>query len=88
MLVKGVAVTNNLGLDHFAKQVVTLTSTLTDTGEHRKTLGTDRDVVDQLHNENRFAHAGTAKEADLTTAKERLNKVDDLDPRLKHFERC
>ena len=58
-----------------------------DAGENRKPLGPDRDVIDQLHDQNRLADAGTAEQADLSAAKKRLNQVDDLDARFEHFER-
>jgi hypothetical protein len=42
------------------------------------------DVVDQFHDQNRFAHAGTTEETDFTTLGVRRQKVDDLDAGFKH----
>ena len=88
MLVKFVAVTDNFGLDHFPEQVVALAGALADAGKNREAVRADGDVIDQLHDKNRLANTGPAKETDLAAAKKRLNKVDDLDARLKHLERC
>ena len=64
------------------------TRSLADAGEHRKAFAADGDVVDQLHDQDGLADAGTAEEADLSAAKKRLNKVDDLDARFEHLKRC
>ncbi len=37
------------------------------------------DVVDEFHNQNCFAHAGTAEETNFTTLRVRRQKVDNLD---------
>src|SRR5690349_19202895 len=85
---ESIAVGDDLGFNHFAKQVVSFTSTFADACENRITFAAFSDVVYQLHDKNRFANAGTAKKADLSTTEKRLNKVDDLDARLEHFELC
>ena len=42
-----------------------------------------RQVVDELLDENRLAYAGTAEQAGLAAADERLDEVDDLDAGLE-----
>ncbi len=44
-----------------------------------------RDVVDQLHDDDGLAHAGAAEQADLAALQERLDQVDDLDAGLEHL---
>ncbi|EJH67909.1 hypothetical protein VCHE45_3898, partial [Vibrio cholerae HE-45] len=60
-------------------EVVTLTSTLTHTGEHGITAVLDGDVTDQLHHVYGLAHTGTTEQADLTAFGERADQVDYLD---------
>ncbi len=43
------------------------------------------DVVDQFHDDDGFAHAGAAKQADLAALQERLDQVDNLDAGLEHL---
>ncbi len=45
-----------------------------------------RDVVDQLLDEDGLAHTGAAEEADLATLHVRRDEVDDLDPRLEGLD--
>ena len=47
-----------------------------------------RDVVDELHDENGLADAGTAEKTDLSAARVRGDEVDDLDARLEDLGRC
>jgi hypothetical protein len=56
-----VAVGYDLRLDHFAKQVVSFTGPFTNARKYRKAFTPFRDVVDQLHDQNGLAHAGTAR---------------------------
>ncbi len=72
-------------LDHLVIEVVAFARTLTDTREHGVTAVRLRDVVDELLNENRLAHAGAAEEADLAAARIGREQVDDLDARDEHF---
>ena len=88
MVVERVAVLDNLRFDHFAEQVVALAGAFADTGKYRIAVRTDRHVVDQLHDQNRLAHAGTAEQADLAATEKGLDEVNDLDARLEHFEAC
>src|SRR5215213_5030601 len=83
-----IAVSDDLRFDHFAKQVITFTSSLANAGEYRESLAAFRNVVDQFHDQNRLSHARTAKESDLSAAEKRLNKIDDLNAGLEHLKRC
>ena len=66
-------------------EVVALAGPLAHTGEHgvaRVHLG---DVVDQFHDQNGLAHAGTAEEADLAALGVGREQVDDLDAGHQDF---
>src|ERR1700735_1874316 len=43
------------------------------------------DVVDELQNRDGLADAGAAEQADLSAARERANKIQDLDAGLEDF---
>jgi sugar (pentulose or hexulose) kinase len=60
-------------------QIVTLTSTLADTGEDRVTTVSLSDVVDQLLNEDGLADTSTTEETNLSTTSVRSEQIDDLD---------
>ena len=66
-------------------QVVTLTSTLTDTGENRVTTVGLGNVVDQFLNQHSLADTGTAEKTNLATTSVRGEEVDDLDAGFEHF---
>ena len=66
-------------------EVVTLTRPLTHTREHRNTRVLLRDVANQLSNNHRLANTRTAVSPDLSTSRERRNKVKNLDPRLENL---
>ena len=83
---ESIPVGDNFRLHHLAEQIVSFTSSLADAGEYRETLPAFCDVVDQLHDENGLADARTTEQPDLSTAEERLHKVDDLDARLEHLK--
>ena len=44
-----------------------------------------RDVVDQLHDDDRLSDAGAAEESDLSALHERSDQIDDLDSSLEDF---
>src|SRR5262249_31777877 len=44
------------------------------------------DIVDQLHDDDGFADAGAAEQADLAATKVGLQQIDHLDARLEHLE--
>jgi len=72
-------------LNHFVEEIVTLTSTLTDTGEHRVTTVSLSDVVNKLHNEHGFTDTGTTEKTNLTTSGVRGQKIDDLNTSNEEF---
>ena len=86
-LLEGVAVADDARGDHFAQQVVALTRTLAHAGEYRETVVFLGDVVDQLHDEHRLAHAGTAEQTDLAALDIGFEQVDDLDAGGQHLLR-
>ena len=45
------------------------------------------DVVDKLHDKHGLAHASTTKQTNLTTLREWLNKVDNLDTSIENLLR-
>ena len=66
-------------------QVVTLSSSLTDTGEDRVTTVGLGDVVDQFLNQDGLTDTGTTEQSNLTTSGVRSQQVDDLDTGLQDF---
>ena len=72
-------------LDHFPVEVVSFTGALADTGEDGESTVRFRDVVDQLHDDDGLADAGTTEHAALAALEQRANEVDDLDPGRQHF---
>src|SRR3546814_10491215 len=66
---------NDAGFSHFVVEVVTFASTLAHTSKHRQTAVRFGDVVDQFQHVHGLAHAGAAKQADLTALGERANQV-------------
>ena len=82
------AILHHSALNHFAKQVVTLTGTFAHTGKHREAVMTLGDVVDKFHDEHGLSHTGTAEETNLTALHVRLQQVNHLDTGIKHFTAC
>jgi len=66
-------------------QVVTLTSTLTDTAKDRVTTVSLGNVVDKFSNEHSLSDTSTTKETNLSTLGVRGQQVNDLDTSLEHF---
>lgn len=60
-------------------QIVTLTSTLADTGEDGVTTVGLGDVVDQLLDEDSLADTGTTEQTNLSTTSVGSEEIDDLD---------
>lgn len=58
---------NDGGLLHFVVQIVTLTGSLTDTGEDGVTTVSLGDVVDKFLNEHSLSDTGTTEQTNLTT---------------------
>ena len=76
---------DNAGLDHFPVKVVAFTGPLTDTGEDGETPVCFRDVVDELHDDDGLADAGTTEHAAFATLEQRADEVDDFDTRGENF---
>src|SRR5690606_11584625 len=70
----------NVGVLHLVIEVVTFTSTLTNTSEHGQTAVRLGDVVDQLHHVYGLADTGTTEQTNLAAFGEGADQVDDLDP--------
>jgi hypothetical protein len=76
---------NDGGLLHFVVQIVTLTGTLTDTGEDGVTTVGLGDVVDELLDEDSLADTSATEQTNLTTTSVRSEKIDDLDTSLQNL---
>ncbi len=72
-------------LGHFQPEIVALAGTLADAGKDRVAAVVLGDVVDQLHDDDRLAHTGAAKQADLAALQKGLDQIDDLDAGLEHL---
>jgi peptide chain release factor 1 len=76
---------DDTGFNHFVVQIVTLTSTFTDTAEDGVTTVSLGDVVNQFLNQDSLADTGTTEETNLTTTSVGGKKIDDLDTSLENF---
>lgn len=66
-------------------QVVTLTSSLTDTSEDRVTTVSLGNVVNELLNEHSLADTGTTEKTNLSTSGVGSKEVNDLDTSLENL---
>src|SRR5206468_1018204 len=64
---------------HFVVKVVAFAGAFAHARKHRDATVQLRDVVDEFHDDNRFAHAGAAERADLAALEEGADEVNDLD---------
>ncbi len=71
---------------HLQVEVVALARPLADAAEDRDSAVLQRDVVDQLLDEDRLADAGAAEQADLAAADEGGDQVDHLDAGLEDLD--
>src|SRR5581483_1028791 len=71
------------GLGHFVIEIVALAGALAHAGKHREATVLRRDVADELLDDDRFAYASAAERADLATAQDGRDQVNDLDARLE-----
>jgi peptide chain release factor 1 len=76
---------DDTGLPHLVVQIVTLSGSLTDTGEDGVTTVGLGDVVDKLLDQHGLSDTGTTEKSDLTTSGVRGEEVDDLDTGLEDF---
>ena len=67
------------------EKVITLTGTLTNTGEHRVTTVGLGDVVDELLDKHGLTDTGTTEQTNLTTTSVRGKQVDDLNTGLENL---
>ena len=70
---------DNARFDHLVIEVVALACPLANTGEYRITAMRLRNVVDEFHDQDGLADAGTTEQADLAALCVWRQKVDDLD---------
>ena len=75
----------DLGLLHFQPQVGAFASSLAHAGKHRVTTVGAGDSGDQLGQNDRLAQTGTTEQPSFTTANERCQQVDHLDPRFEQL---
>ena len=80
-----VLLVDDAGARHFVVQVVTFARALADAGEDRHTAVQLGDVVDQLHDDDGFPHAGPTERADLAAFQEGTDQIDHLDTRGEHL---
>ena len=76
---------DDAGLDHFPVEVVSFTGPLTHAGEDGETTVRLGDVVDELHDDDGLADAGTPEHAALAALEQRADEVDHLDAGGKDF---
>jgi hypothetical protein len=76
----------NPRLLHLEPEVVALSGSLADAGEHRHATVLFGDAIDHLLDHRGLADAGATEHADLSTLDVGLQEVDDLDPRLEHLD--
>ena len=70
---------------HLVPEVVALAGALAHAGEDGEAAVLGGDVADQLHDDDRLAHAGAAVGTHLTALAEGADEVNDLQPRLQHL---
>ena len=70
-------------LNHFVVQIVAFAGSLTDSGENGVTTVGLGDVVDQLHDQDSLADAGTTEQTDLATLCVGSQQVNDLDAKIE-----
>lgn len=78
---------DDTGLLHFTVQIVTLSGSLTDTGENGETTVGLGNVVNQLLDEHGLTDTGTTEQTNLTTSGVRGQQVDNLDTSLQNLSR-
>ena len=66
-------------------EVVAFTSPFADAREHGKSTVVQRDVIDELHDDDGLADPGAAEESDLAALAIGFEKIDDFDAGFEHF---
>lgn len=75
---------DNAGLRHFAPKVIAFARTFADASKDGITAVLRRDVMNELHDENRLADTSAAEETCLAALRVRCNEINDLDARLQN----
>ena len=75
----------NAGLAHLADEVVALTGTLADAGEHGHAAVVLGDALDHLLDQHGLADACTTEQTDLAALHVRGQQIDDLDAGFEHL---
>src|SRR5260370_40592982 len=70
---------DDAGFGHLVVEIVAFAGALTDPSEHRHTAMQLGDVIDQLHNDNGLAYAGTAERADFAALQEGADQINHFD---------
>lgn len=70
---------DDTSLNHLVVEIVTLTGTLTDSGEDGVTSVSLGDVVNQLHDKHSLSDSGTTEETDLSSLGVGGEEIDDLE---------
>ena len=78
-------IANHTGFNHFPKQVVSFTSTLTYPGKYRKTVLFLGNIVDQFLNKHSLPYTSTTEQANLTTFTVWFQQVDNFDTCIEHL---
>ena len=76
---------DNAGLDHFPIEVISFTSSFTNTSKYGVTAVAFGNVVDKLHDDHGLTYASTTESTNFTTLGERTDQVDHLDTCLKNL---
>src|SRR5213076_1134003 len=74
-------------LGHLVVEIVAFTGAFSDTGKHRDTAVEFRDVVNQLHDDDRLADSGATERANLAAFQEGADQINDLDAGGKNLGR-
>ena len=92
---------DDTGLNHFVVQIVTLTSTLSNTwyerlrmmkrrqtAENRETTVGLSNIVDEFLNQCSLPYTSTSKQTNLSTTSIRGKEINDLDTRFQNLSSC
>mmetsp|Transcript_5578 Transcript_5578/g.21866 ORF Transcript_5578/g.21866 Transcript_5578/m.21866 type:complete len:227 (+) Transcript_5578:1935-2615(+) len=79
---------DNSSFNHFVIQIVPFSGSFANARKHGKSAMPLRDIIDQLHDENGFAHSSTTKKSNFPSFLIWSKKIDHLDSSYKHFHFC
>src|SRR5258708_18916094 len=79
--------TDDIRFGHFIVKIVSLACALSDTGEDGNPAVEFGDVIDQFHDNDRFADTGAPEGADLAAFEKRADQVNYLDAGSKDLRR-